>query len=99
MQSSEEPVEPALAFGADRAAFQAHALGYGVYGVAEWHAGVLAGDIGSELMDASLVGGMEFLTGSGVLDEKAAFLAAAGCVLDPRYAGILLPLCHAHRIS
>lgn len=68
-------------------------------GVAERNSCAAAGYVGGKLVHAGHVGGVELFVGLGVSDEKAAFLAAAGCVLDPRDARILLPLCHALRIS
>lgn len=68
-------------------------------GVAERYSRAAAGDVGGELVDGSFVGGVKLLVGLGVSDEKAALLAATRCELDPRDAGILLPLCHERRIS
>lgn len=98
-QSSEKPVQPALTLRARGTAVHAEALGDGVDGVAERYACGAAGDVGGKLVDAVFIGGVELFVGLGVSDEKAAFFAAAGCVLDPRDARILLPLCHALRIS
>lgn len=98
-QSSEEPVEPALAFCTAGAPVHAEALGDGVDGVAERYACAAAGDVGSKLVHGRLVWGVELFVGLCVSDEKSAFLAATGGVLNPRDARILLPLCHALRIS
>lgn len=68
-------------------------------GVAERYSSAAAGDVGGKLVHAGHVGGVELFVGLCVSDEKAAFLAATGGVLNPRDAGILLPLCHALRIS
>ncbi len=97
--SSEKPVEPALTLCARGAAVHAEALGDGVDGVSERYACCAAGYVGGELVYAVLIGGVKFFVGMGVSDEKAAFFAAAGGVLDPRDARILLPLCHPSRIS
>lgn len=99
LQSSEKPIQPALTLCATRAAVHAEAFGDGVDGVAERYSRAAAGDVGGELVDGSFVGGVELLVGLGVSNEKAALLAATRCELDPRDAGILLPLCHEHRIS
>lgn len=68
-------------------------------GVAKWHACAFAGDVGGKLVHAGHVWGVEFFVGLCVSDEKAAFLTTTGGVLNPRDAGILLPLCHVLRIS
>lgn len=96
---AKQPVEPALTLRARGTAVHAEALGDGVDGVAERYSSAAAGDVGGKLVHAGHVGGVELFVGLCVSDEKAAFLAATGGVLNPRDAGILLPLCHALRIS